>query len=81
MFNSLVTEKLSVKGSEGKLDGLLVIEKKRDLLQKKLDVDLQIENAMKLQINREFEELKHLEVSLERLLEQKRSAEQLEIRH
>ena len=63
------------------MNGLLVIEKKRDLLQKKLDLDLQIENAMKLQINREFEELKHLEVTLERLLEQKRPAEQLEIRH
>jgi len=40
------------------------MEKKRDLLQKKLDEDLQIDNAIKLQINREFEELKHLEVSL-----------------
>lgn len=60
---------------------LLSIEKKRDLLQKKLDLDLQVEKAMKLQINREFEELKHLEVSLERLLEQKHSAEQLDIRH
>jgi hypothetical protein len=63
------------------MDGLLSIEKKRNLLQKKLDLDLQLEKTMKLQINREFEELKHLEVSLERLLEQKRSAEQLEIRH
>ena len=63
------------------MNGLLSIEKKRDLLQKKLDEDLQSEKDMKLQINREFEELKHLEVSLERLLEQKSSAEQLEIRH
>ena len=63
------------------MNGLLSIEKKRELLQKKLDLDLQTEKAMKLQINREFEELKHLEVSLERLLEQKHSAEQLEIRH
>ena len=63
------------------MNGLLSIEKKRDLLQKKLDLDLQVEKAVKLQINREFEELKHLEVSLERLLEQKSSAEQLEIRH
>jgi hypothetical protein len=36
---------------------------------------------MKLQINQEFEELKHLEVSLERLLAQKRSAKQLNIKH
>lgn len=63
------------------MNGLLLIEKKRDLLQKKLDADLQIENAIKLQINQEFEELKHVEVSLERLLEQKRSAEQLNIKH
>jgi len=55
--------------------------KKRDLLQKKLDLDLHMENAMKLKINRAFEELKHLEVSSERLLEQKLSAEQFEIRH
>jgi hypothetical protein len=63
------------------LNGLLSIEKKRDVLQKKLDEDVQIENAMKLQINQEFEELKHLEVSLERLLAQKRSAKQLKIKH
>ena len=63
------------------MNGLLLIEKKRDLLQKKLDADLQVENAMKLQINQEFEELKHIEVSLEKLLEQKRSAEQLNIKH
>jgi hypothetical protein len=63
------------------LNGLLSIEKKRDVLQKKLDEDVQIENAMKLQINQEFEELKHLEVSLERLLAQKRSAKQLNIKH
>jgi hypothetical protein len=63
------------------MNGLVSIEKERDLLQKKLDLDLQIENALKLKINREFEELKHLEVSLERILERKRSAEQIEIRH
>ena len=63
------------------MNGLLSIEKKRDVLQKKLDEDVQIENAMKLQINQEFEELKHLEVSLERLLAQKRSAKQLNIKH
>jgi len=70
-----------VDGSEVKMSGLMMMEKKRDLLQKKLDLDLHMENAMKLKINREFEELKHLEVSLERLLEQKLSAEQFEIRH
>ena len=63
------------------MNGILSIEKERNLLQKKLDLDLQIENALKLQINREFEELKHLEVSLERFLEHKRSSKKIEIRH
>jgi inorganic pyrophosphatase len=44
----------------------LSTEKKLDLLHKKLDEDLQIERALKRQINQEFEELKHLEVSLEK---------------
>jgi hypothetical protein len=59
----------------------LSIEKKRDLAQKKLDEDLQVEHALELQINQEFEELKHLEVSLEKRLEQKRSAKQLNVKH
>jgi hypothetical protein len=59
----------------------LPIEKKRDLLQKKLDEDLQVEHALELQINQEFEELKHLEVSLERRLEQKHLARQLSVKH
>jgi hypothetical protein len=59
----------------------LSTEKKLDLLQKKLDEDLQIEHDLKLQINQEFEELKHLEVSWERRLEHKRSAKQLSVEH
>jgi hypothetical protein len=70
-----------VNGSEEKLNADFSMEKKRDLLQKKLDEDLQIENAMQLQINQEFEELKHLEVSLEKRLEQKHSAKQLSVEH
>jgi hypothetical protein len=69
-----------VNGSE-KLGTHLSMEKKRDLLQKKLDEDLQIENVMQLQISQEFEELKHLEVSLEKRLEQKHSTEQLSVKH
>jgi hypothetical protein len=69
-----------VNGSE-KLGTHLSMEKKRDLLQKKLDEDLQIENAMQLQISQEFEELKHLEVSLEKRLEQKHSTKQLSVKH
>jgi len=59
----------------------LSIEKKRDLLQRKLDEDLQEEHTLELQINQEFEELKHLEVSLERRLEQKHLARQLSVKH
>jgi hypothetical protein len=59
----------------------LSTEKKLDLLQKKLDEDLQIESALERQINQEFEELKHVEVSLERRLEQKRLAKQLSVKH
>jgi hypothetical protein len=59
----------------------LSTEKKLDLLQRKLNEDLQIERALKRQISQEFEELKHVEVSLERRLEQKHSANQLSIKH
>jgi hypothetical protein len=57
------------------------MEKKRDVLEKKLDEDLQMEHDLKLQINQEFEELKHLEVSLERRLAQKNSEEKLNVEH
>jgi hypothetical protein len=63
------------------MNALLSIEKKRDLLQKKLDADLQIEHALELQINQEFEELKHVEVSLERRLAQKHSVRRLRVKH
>jgi hypothetical protein len=59
----------------------LPVEKKRDLLQKKLDEDLQNEHALELRINQEYEELKHIEVSLERRLEQQHSAKQLSVKH
>ena len=62
------------------MNALLSIEKKRNVLQKKLDADLQLEHALQLQINKEFEELKHIEVSLERNLAQ-RSEKQLSIKH
>jgi hypothetical protein len=69
-----------MKGSE-KMNARLYIEKKRDLLEKKLDEDLQTEHDLKLQINQEFEELKHVEVSLERRLAQKCTEEQLNVEH
>lgn len=63
------------------MNALLSIEKKRDLLQKKLDADLQIEHALELQINQEFEELKHVEISLERRLAQTHSTRRLRVNH
>jgi hypothetical protein len=59
----------------------LSTEKKLDLLQRKLSEDLQVEHALELRISQEFEELKHLEVSLEKRLEQKHLAKQLDIKH
>ena len=63
------------------MNARLSIEKKRDSLEKKLSEDLQMEHDLKLQINEEFEELKHIEVSLERRLAQKHSEEQLNVEH
>jgi hypothetical protein len=59
----------------------LAMEKKRDVLEKKLDEDLQMEHNLKLQINQEFEELKHVEVLLERRLAEKHLQEQLNVEH
>ena len=50
-------------------------------MQKKLDEDLNAENAFKIMINREFEELKHLEVELEKYLEQSHSTKMLRVKH
>jgi hypothetical protein len=63
------------------MNARLSIERKRDLLQKKLDSDLQVEHDLELQINQEFEELKHIEVSLERRLEQRHLTRQLSVKH
>ena len=59
----------------------LAMEKKRNLLEKKLDKDLQMEHDLKLQINQEFEELKHVEVSLEKRLAEKHLQEPLNVEH
>jgi hypothetical protein len=59
----------------------VAMEKKHDLLEKKLDEDLQSEQDLKIQINQEFEELKHVEVSLERRLAEKHLQEQLNVEH
>ena len=59
----------------------LSVEQKRALLQKKLDKDLQNEHVLELRINQEFEDLKHLEVSLERQLVQEHLAKQFSVKH
>ena len=63
------------------MNGHLSVEKRRDLLEKKLHEDLQVENVLKLRINQEFEELKQLEVFLERLLERNHAAKHLSVEH
>jgi predicted HAD superfamily hydrolase len=70
-----------VKGRIEKMDASLSMEKQRELLQKKLDEDLQTEQTLELQINQEFEELKHVEISLEKELVQRHSAKQLCVKH
>jgi hypothetical protein len=57
------------------------MERRRDSLQKKIDEDLNAENAFKIMINREFEELKHLEVELEKYLELSHSTKMLRVKH
>jgi hypothetical protein len=59
----------------------LAMEKKRSLLEKKLDKDLQMEHDLKLQINQEFKELKYVEVSLEKRLAEKHLQEPLNVEH
>jgi hypothetical protein len=49
----------------------LSLEEKCDLLQNRLSENLQKKHTLELRINQEFEELKRLEISLERGFEQK----------
>ena len=63
------------------MNAQLSIKKKRDLIEKKLDEDLQTEHDLKLQINQEFKELKYVEVSLEKRLAEKHLQEPLNVEH
>jgi hypothetical protein len=59
----------------------LPLEKKRDLLQNRLYENLEKKHALELRINQEFEELRKLEISLERRSEQRRAAKQMSHKH
>ncbi len=54
----------------------LLLEKKHDSLKKRLEENVQKKHALEFRINKEFEELKLLEVLLEKTFEQNPSAKQ-----
>jgi hypothetical protein len=54
----------------------LLLEKEHDSLKKRLEENVQKKHALEFRINQEFEELKQLEVLLEKTYEQNPSAKQ-----
>jgi hypothetical protein len=56
-------------GGERKMNAELELEKKHDLLKNGLNENLQKRHALELQINQQFEELKKLEISLEKCVQ------------
>jgi len=81
--NLLIVRNFRMKESwiEEKMKAQLPLEKKRDLLQNKLYENLEKKHALGLRINQEFEELKRLEISLEKRFEQKRATQQMSGKH
>jgi hypothetical protein len=63
------------------MNAQLPSEKKFDLLQNRLNENLQKKHALELQINQQFEELKRLEISLEKRFAQKRAVKQMSDKH
>ena len=59
----------------------LSLEKKHDLLQNRLHENLQKKHALELRINQEFEELKRLEISLEKHCERQHAVKQISVEH
>jgi hypothetical protein len=59
----------------------LSLEKRRDLLQNRLYENLQKKHALELRINHEFEELKSLEISLEKHSDQRHAVKQIGVEH
>jgi hypothetical protein len=55
--------------------------KKFDLLQNRLQENLEKKHALELRINQESEELKRLKISLERRLKQQRATQQMSVKH
>jgi hypothetical protein len=49
------------------MDSQLLLEEKHDSLQKRLDENLRRKHVLEFRINQEFEELKRLEVLLEKV--------------
>lgn len=63
------------------MNAQLPLEKKRDLLQNRLYANLEKKHALEFRINQEFEELKRLEISLEKRFEQGRATQQMSDKH
>jgi hypothetical protein len=75
--NSRKTENWSAE----KMNAQSQLEKKCDLLQNRLQENLEKKHALELRINQEFEELKRLEISLEKRFEQQRATQQMSVKH
>jgi hypothetical protein len=63
------------------MNAQLSLEKRHDLLQNRLHENLQKKQALDLRINQEFEELKRLEISLEKHSEQQHAVKQISVEH
>jgi hypothetical protein len=65
----------------GKNECTITIGKKCDLLKNRLQENLEKKHALELRINQEFEDLKRLEISLEKRFEQQRATLQMSVKH
>jgi hypothetical protein len=63
------------------MNAQLSLEKRHDLLQNRLHENLQKKYTLELRINQEFEELKRLEISLEKHSEQQHPVKQISVEH
>jgi hypothetical protein len=63
------------------MNAQLFLEKSHYLLQNRLHENLQKKHALELRINQEFEELKRLEISLEKHAEQQHAVKQISVKH
>lgn len=63
------------------MNAQLSLEKRHDLLQIRLHENLQKKHSLEFRINQEFEELKRLEISLEKRSEQQHAVKQMSVEH